>query len=88
MACRNIHSFSIKTEPAAVQPTRFSTMRVAEGFALLAEAALAAGQTEIAHNSWQQARPEYLQNYPKADPSLLEFNALGEAIARADKQVR
>ncbi len=69
------------------QPARFSSMRVAEGFALLAEAALAAGQFELAQNSWHQAQPEHLRNYPSNDASLLEFNALGEAIARG-KQVR
>lgn len=55
-------------------------MRVAEGYSLLAGAALEAGDIVNAEQAWKRAQPEFLRSYNKNDKPLRAFLMLGEQI--------
>jgi tetratricopeptide (TPR) repeat protein len=60
----------------------YPAMRIAEGQAFLAQAALAAGQIALADQAWHQAQAQYQKSYREEDSAMQEFDALGQAIAQ------
>jgi eukaryotic-like serine/threonine-protein kinase len=66
-------------------PDQYSALRVAEGQAFLAQAALAAGEILVAQHAWQQAQPPFAQSYQRDDLAMQEFVALGRMIAQAQR---
>jgi eukaryotic-like serine/threonine-protein kinase len=63
-------------------PALYPAMRIAEGQAFLAQAALAAGNLALADQSWQQAQGQFQKSYRQEDAAMQEFAALGQAIAK------
>jgi eukaryotic-like serine/threonine-protein kinase len=70
------------------QPRHYSAMRIAEGQAFLAQAALAAGDIAQAKQAWRQAQAQFEQNYRPENTAMQEFVVLGQAIAQAQTDRR
>lgn len=67
----------------ASQRDQFVPMRRAEAYALLAEAALGAGDQTRAMSAWQEAWPEYQRAFPEGHPDREAIRLLGEQVAKA-----
>lgn len=62
------------------QAALFSPMRIAEGYSLLAGAALKFGDIVKAEQARQRAEPEFMRSYAKDDEPMREFLILGKQI--------
>lgn len=60
------------------QPDAFVPMRRAEAYALLAQAALGAGDKDAALSAWKQAWPEYQRAFPEGHPERERILAFGK----------
>jgi tetratricopeptide (TPR) repeat protein len=64
------------------QPEAFVAMRRAEAYALLAQAALGAGDNDTALSAWKQAWPEYQRAFPEGHPERERIWAFGKQAER------
>jgi eukaryotic-like serine/threonine-protein kinase len=75
--------FSEACQLYQAQAALFSPMRIAEGYTLLAGAALNSGDLVKAEQAWKRAQPEFVRSYDKNDEPMQEFLILGEEIRAA-----
>ncbi len=76
------HYFSQAMPLYQREPALYPPLRIAEGQALLAQAALSAGNSALADQAWQQARAQFQKSYRRQDAAWQDFVALGDAIAK------
>jgi eukaryotic-like serine/threonine-protein kinase len=80
------HYFSQALSLYQRDQTLYSAIRIAEGQAFLAQAALAAGDSTLANQAWQRARAQFQNSYRQDAPAMQEFAALGQAIAKRNAE--
>ncbi|MFY8134198.1 MAG: tetratricopeptide repeat protein, partial [Aquimonas sp.] len=73
-----VRVFRQAVELIEAKPDAFVAMRRAEAYALLAQAALGAGDHEAALSAWQQAWPEYQRAFPEGHPERERIWAFGK----------